>query len=505
MSMHDLIQRYRELSHERRLLLERLLREEGLSIAQIPIARQPRDTHRFPLSFGQQRLWFPSQIQTGNPAYNMAYAARLTGLVDVTVMEKALNEIIRRHESLRTIFPDQEGQPFQMILPSSKAYLPTIDMHALPTDEREAIAFQLLQEGSLLPFDLRRGPLLRTILLRLEKEEYLFLLSIHHIVADGWSIAVFIREFVALYTAFLEDSPSPLPELPIQYVDFARWQQNWLCDEMLNEQIAYWRSQLAGMPLSLKLPLDHPRPALQTNNGARRAFALSPSLTASLKELSNREGVTLFMTLVAAFQTLLHVYTGEDDMVVGTDVANRNRVETEELIGFFSNQLVLRTDVSQNPPFLELLKRVRDVLLGAYAHQDLPFEKLVRALNPKRNLSYTPLFQVKIGFLSLPLLPQTFSSLKLEAVPLEGTAKFDIELSLWDSADGINGFFEYNTDLFDAATIVRMQEHFVTILQEVEINPEQRILAIPLKREGAKNTSAKQKQHVQSDDQFIFS
>ncbi|MGH2506015.1 MAG: condensation domain-containing protein, partial [Ktedonobacteraceae bacterium] len=388
--MHDLLRQYTTLSHEKRVLLELLLREEGLNITQLPIVQQPGEADRLPLSFGQQRLWFPSQMQLGNPAYNMAYAVRLMGALDVGIMERALQEIVRRHDSLRTRFPDQDGQPYQCIAPPSTWSLSTRDLRDVPKNQREAAALQQVNVESQQPFDLTHGPLLRTVLFCITETEYIFLLALHHIVADGWSIAVFIKEFITLYTAFSEGKPSPLTELPIQYPDFAHWQQNWLSDEMLDSQIAYWKSQLAGAPLSLKLPTDRPRPAVQTYRGAHQAFALSLPLTASLKALSTQENATVFMTLLAAFQALLHLYTGEDDIVVGTDVANRNRIETEKLIGFFSNQLVLRTDLSQNPTFLGLLSRVREMLLDAYAHQDVPFETLVKALNPKRNLSYTP-------------------------------------------------------------------------------------------------------------------
>jgi hypothetical protein len=365
---------------------------------------------------------------------------------------------------------------------ASQSFDPAVvDLRSLPEATHQAEVERLATSEAQQPFDLAMGPLLRATLLHLGEAEHVLLLTMHHIVSDGWSMGVLIRELAALYEAFSSGSPSPLPQLPIQYADFAHWQRQWLQGEVLAAQLSYWQQQLTGAPALLELPTDRPRPAVWTFGGATQFLALPEPLSQKLKILSQRSGVTLFMTLLAAFQTLLYRYTGQEDICIGSPIANRNRSETEGLIGFFVNTLVLRTDMSENPSFQELLGRVREVTLGAYAHQDLPFEQLVEALQPERSLSHQPLFQVMFVLENTPIsgleLPDlTISSLNIDS----STAKFDLTLSMEDTEQGLVGSLEYNTDLFDATTISRMLGHFQTLLEGIVVNPEQRLSDLPL-------------------------
>ncbi|HEX2250800.1 MAG TPA: condensation domain-containing protein, partial [Gemmatimonadales bacterium] len=446
------------------------------------------------LSFAQQRLWFLDQIEPANPAYNIHVALRLTGALSVPILEQSLSEILRRHEALRTTFRTVDGQPVQIIASAKPLRLPVVDLSGLRTPDRETEVQRLAAEEAGSPFHLARGPLFRTMLLRLDAEEHVLLLTMHHIVSDGWSTEVLYRELGTLYEAF-SAAPgaraaggSPLPELPIQYADYAVWQRDWLQGEVLETQLAYWKEQLGDSPPMLALPTDRPRPTLQTYRGARHEMVISRRATEGLKALSQREGAPLFTTLLAAFQTLLSRYTGQDDLLVGTPIANRTRVETERLIGFFANTLALRTDLSGDPTFLELLGRVREVALGAYAHQDLPFEKVVEELQPKRDLSHMPLFQVMFAFQNvLGAHGVGGSSLKLApgltACPLQvdsGVAKFDLTLYLSETEQGLKGSWQYNIDLFEAATIERMAEHFQALLDGIVANPERSLSKLPL-------------------------
>ncbi|MGK7878448.1 MAG: amino acid adenylation domain-containing protein, partial [Xenococcaceae cyanobacterium] len=445
-----------------------------------PILPVPQDKD-LPLSFAQQRLWFLGQLEPGSSAYNMPAVYRLTGQLNITVLEQSLNEIIRRHEVLRTTFPAVDGQPSQAIAPSVTLTLPTIDLREHPETEREAIAQQLANEEAQQPFNLATGPLFRVKPLRLAGAEYVLLLNMHHIISDGWSFDIFFRELEALYTAFSNDQPSPLPELPIQYADFAYWQRQWLQGEVLESQLNYWKQQLSGSLPLLQLPTDYPRPPIQTYQGAYQSLELSLDLTEALKTLSQQEGATLFTTLLAAFQTLLSRYSGQEDIIIGTPVAGRNQVETEGLIGFFINSLAIRTNLSGNPSFRQLLSQVREVTLGAYDHQDLPLEKLIEELNPERDLSRSPLFQVMFAFQNTPSQPREL--LGLTITPLEvhnGTSKFDLTLDLRETSEGIKGGIEYNTDLFKAETITRILGHFQTFLESIVANPEQRLWDLPI-------------------------
>lgn len=447
----------------------------------------------FPASFAQQRLWFIDQLLPGNTFYNVPTVLRLTGSLNLTALEQTFNEVVRRHEALRTRFGIVEGQPIQAIAPRLKIPLPVIDLQKLPADRREADARRLVTEASVRPFDLSQGPLLRLMLLKLDETEHILLLNLHHIVSDDWSMGVLIRELKAIYTAFAVQQPSPLPELPLQYADFAHWQREWLQGEVLETQLSYWRQQLDGIPV-LNLPTAQPQLGIQSYRGATQFLELPKSVTEALEALAQQEGATLFMTLLAAFQALLYHYTQQEDIVVGSPVANRNRSETEGLIGFFVNSLVLRTDLSGNPTFRQLLSRVREVTLGAYAHQDLPFEKLVEELHPERDLSRHPLFQVVFSLQNAPMEALELPGLKLNPLNIDfKTTRFDLEFHLWECSDsfrslwgeqwehteGIRGALVYNTDLFDDATITRIIGHFKILLESIVANPQAGIANLP--------------------------
>ena len=438
----------------------------------------------FPVSYAQQRLWFLEQLVPSNPFYNVSTTVRLIGPLNVAALQQTFNEIVRRHEALRTTFRLVDAQPVQAIAPSLNVALPVIDLQILPATERSQRVQWLTTQEAQRPFNLAQGPLLRMQLLHLDAVEYVLLLTMHHIVSDGWSIGVLIHELKVLYAAFATGQPSPLAELPIQYADFAQWQRQWLQGEVFSTQLAYWQQQLKDLSV-LQLPTDRPRPAVQSYQGATQYLELPLNLSQALESLGQRAEVTLFITLLAAFQTLLYRYTGQTDIAVGSPIANRNRSEIEDLIGFFVNSLVLRTGLDGNPTFLELLERVREVALGAYAHQDLPFERLVEALQPERDLSYTPLFQVMFALQSAPTPTLDLVGLNLNFSEVESrTAKFDLTLSMENTEQGLKGSLEYSTDLFDAATITTMLEHFQTLLAGIVAQPEQHLSNLPLLSEA---------------------
>ncbi|MEH2459861.1 amino acid adenylation domain-containing protein [Nostoc sp.] len=451
-------------------------------------------SENLPLSFAQQRLWFLDQLIPNNPFYNIPLALHLTGSLNQAALKQTFNEIVRRHEVLRTTIVMQSGQPVQVINPTLIITLPVIDLRQLPQAEREIQARQLTTQEAQRPFNLSTDSLLQVKLLWLHETQYILLLTMHHIVCDGWSIGVLIQEIAALYTAFASNQPSPLAKLTIQYADFAYWQRQWLQGELLEKQLGYWQKQLDGISM-LNLPTDRPRLAAQSYQGARQSLQLSKSLSEALLALAQQEGVTLFITLLAAFQVLLYRYTQQEDITIGSPIANRNRSEIEGLIGFFVNSLVLRTQLSRNPTFRELLSRVKEVALGAYAHQDLPFEKLVEELHPERNLNQNPLFQVVFALQNTPMSALELPSLTLSPLPFETeTTRFDLEFHLWepntqnglwaDSSEGISGFVIYSTDLFDDATITRMLGHFQILLSGIVADPEQRIAQLPLLSES---------------------
>jgi amino acid adenylation domain-containing protein len=455
-------------AEEKRALLAELLRT--------------RDEERrtYPLSFSQQRLWFLDQLAPGNTYYNIHLPIPINAAVDVPLFERALNELVRRHEVLRTTFAAEDGQPRQLVGDDVTLRLPLVDLAHLPPNEREAEAGRLAVEAVQEPFDLAAGPLLRVTLLRLQSTEHVLLLTVHHIACDGWSMGVFVRELTAIYGAYLAGRPSPLAELPFQYGDFAVWQREWLQAEVLERQLSYWREQLAELP-PLQLPTDRPRPAVQSHRGAFRGFVLPRTLVPGLRELAHREGATLFMALLAAFKALLARYSGQEDFAVGTYIANRNRAEIEGLIGFFVNTLVLRTDLGGDPTFRDLVRRVRETALAAYAHQDVPFEMLVDELQPDRDLSRNPLFQVIFQLPSTAGLPQQEQPAdgRLTEVQL-GISAFDMAVTLWEAGDAAVGQIEYSTDLFDDDTIARMLRHFEVLLEGIVDDPDRRISELPL-------------------------
>lgn len=473
--MSELSQRIAGLSPEKLKLFAQRLQNKKESVFLLgQIVAQTRESNLFSLSFAQQRLWFIDQLQPENIAYNISQPMRIVGSLNVAALEQSFHEVMRRHEVLRTTLTVVDGQPLQVIAPSFSFKLPVVDLQKLSQNHREAEVLRLASEEAQQPFDLTKGPLLRVTLLQLAGAEYALLLTMHHIVADGWAIGVLIQEIATLYKAFSVGKVSPLSELSIQYVDFAVWQRKWLQGERLETQLAYWQRQLGGkLPVLELANISQVRGTIQTFSGGREALVLPKTLSEKLKTLNQRQGITLFMILLAAFQTLLHWYTNQEDIIVGTDIANRNQAETQELIGFFVNQLVLRTDLSGNPTFLELLERVREMTLEAYAHQDLPFDKLVDALNPKRELNRTPLFQVKIVLEntqtpSLELPGLIISPLKVE----NKTVQFDLLLELNETEKGLFGVWEYNTDLFDQDSIVRLSNNFATLLNKIATHPE---------------------------------
>jgi amino acid adenylation domain-containing protein len=429
-----------------------------------------------PLSFSQQRMWFLDQLEPGNPAYNRPSSIRLTGPLNVAALEKSLNEIIHRHEVLRTHFPMNKGTAIQVIASNLNLTLSVTDISDCP--DRETEAQRLAASEAQRPFNLAQGPLIRAGLLRLNKDVHVLLLTMHHIVFDGWSMGVLLRELATLYNAFCIGKPSPLAKLPVQYVDFAHWQR--LQGETLNTQLSYWKQKLADISV-LNLPTDRPRPAVQTFRGGKQSLVLSKSLSDSLKALSQQENVTLFMTLLAAFQILLHRYTGQDDIIVGSPIAGRHLVETEKLIGVFINTLVLRTDFSGNPTFQTLLAHVRETALGAYAHQTVPFEKLVEELQPERDLSRTPMFQVLFQLRNIPNDALKVQGLRMDEFEFDtGVTQLDLALDMVDKPEGLSCVLMYNADLFNADTIKRMDGHFQTLLTSIVENPAQLIHELPL-------------------------
>ncbi|MCT7952694.1 amino acid adenylation domain-containing protein [Ancylothrix sp. C2] len=458
--------------------------KNGKSVEALPLLPISR-SESIPLSFAQTRLWFLDQLQPDSAFYNIPLTLRLFGQLNIAALQSSINEIIRRHEALRANFATVEGQPVQVIASTLSFQLEVVNLLHLSESQREIEAKRLATVEANRPFNLEQEPLLRGEVLQLGETEYLLLLTMHHIISDGWSLGVFVRELTELYQAFCTGKPPVLPELPVQYADFAVWQRQWLTGEILETQLHYWKEQLKNAPNLLELPTDRARPAVQTFRGGYYYAAFSKELSAELATLSKQAGVTLFMTLFAAFVTLLYRYSGQDDIVVGTPVAGRNRRELEGLIGFFVNTLVLRTDLGGNPSFEQLLDRVREVALQGYTHQDLPFEQLVEVLQPTRDLSYTPLFQVMFalddaGVPSIELLDLAVSSYSVESV----TAKFDLTLSMENTADGLVAEWEYNSDLFDETTIVRMAEHFQTLLEGIVANSKQAISELPLLTPG---------------------
>lgn len=472
---------------KRRTLRETLLREAGLKSEHTVEIPRRQGSGPAPLSFAQARLWYLHQFAPDNPLYNVPVAVRLHGPLDVAALEKSLEYLTNRHESLRTTFPTG-NDPVQVVGPPAKHALPLVDLRHLDARDREAHARLLANAEAVRPFDLSSGPLFRTRLLRLDEQDHVLLMTQHHIVTDAWSKGVLFRELSALYEGFRAGMPISLPDLPIQYPDFAVWKRAWLTGERLEKQVAYWKRKLEGAPPLLNLPTDRPRSAIATYAGGITEIAVPRSVAMQLRALSHATGTTLFMTLLAAFKVLLSRYCGQDDIVVGTPVANRSRSELEGLIGFFVNTLVLRTDLSGDPDFRELLTRVRETALGAYDHQDLPFEKLVEELQPERSMSHSPLFQVLFVMQNAPKEALQFSGLTLNRFNIDKvTSKFDLHLSVRETPDGLRVWAEYSTELFDAHTIDRMLEHYVVLLGGIGEHPDQPVSRLPMRTEAERH------------------
>lgn len=478
-----------ELSERKADILSFLTQLTDEAVADVPpILPVPRDRN-YPLSFSQERLWFLDQLDPNSPAYNIHSATRFQGSLNIKALEQSLSELMRRHESLRTTFSVIDGKPIQVIAEPTPFCLPLIDLSGLKEPDREREMQRLATAEAERPFDLSRGPLLRVHLIRLQEDDHLWVENIHHIISDDWSMKIFTQELAELYKAFSQGQPSPYSDLPLQYVDFAQWQREWLQGEVLDAQVEYWKKQLGGTLPILQLPTDRPRPANQNYRGTHERFLIPGPLYNALRGVGDKEGVTLFMLVLAAFNTLLYRYSGQDDIIVGSPIAGRNQVETEKIIGFFLNTLVLRTDLSGNPTFRQLLSRVREVCLGAYAHQEIPFEPLLEQLRVKRDLSRTPLFQTMLVLLNTPVAAPrpTAETMGLTFIPVKidnGTTKFDLSLTMTETANGIDSVLDYNVDLFDAPTIRRLIGHFLTLLEGIAQNPNQRIADLPLLKEA---------------------
>ncbi|MCK8498050.1 non-ribosomal peptide synthetase [Myxococcus fulvus] len=477
----DTLELLNSLSPEKRAQVLKSLKQEALQTQSPRIARRADPRAPVPVSLAQNRLWLFEQLRPGGHAYNEVSALRLEGTLDVAVLEQSLQEIVRRHEVLRTSFAEGPEGPVQIITPTVATRLHVVDLAGLAEAEQSRELQRLIDAESRRPFDLTKGALLRTTLFQLGARKSVLLTVVHHIVLDGWSIGVFQRELAELYRELSAGRPSPLRELPIQYADYAVWQRQWMKDDVLQRQLEYWTRQLKDAPPLLTLPFANPRPETERFAGAREYFTLDEQVSKGLSALSRRLNASLFMTLLATFQTLLHRYTGQTDIPVGTVVANREQPELEQLIGFFVNTLVLRGDLGGNPRFEELVERTRATALAAFEHQSLPFEKLVDALKPERSLGYNPLFQVMFILQNMPAADLTLPGLTLSPLEIGSvTAKYDLTLVMDETPHGLHGHWEYNSDLFDADTIRRMSGHLEVLLRAVVENGTRPLAELPL-------------------------
>ncbi len=461
------------------------VRQAGTTSAP-PLVAVPRDdTANMPLSFAQQRLWFLDRLEPESSAYNIAEAFDLDGALDLAALARALNQVVRRHEVLRASFCYRDGEAWQRLAEPRSFVLPVADLSALPAPAAGAERQRLIRAEERRPFDLARGPLFRFTAVAAAPERHALLISLHHIVSDGWSMTIFFDEVATLYRTFAAGRPPSLGDLPVQYLDYAVWQRGWLRDEVLAEQLGYWRRQLEGAPQDLPLPLDRPRPAVQTFRGAAQSFRLGQETSAGFMELARREKATLFMATLAAFCALLQRYTGRDDLLVGTLFANRDRLEIQRLIGFFVSTLTIRADLSGRPTYRQMLARIRETCLESFAHTEVPFERIVEELRPQRDLSRSPLFQVMFDMISAAPPADQLEGLAVRRIRGSATvAKFDLVLSAVDAAGRLDGSVQYNADLFDPSTIRRLLRHFATLLAGIVADPELPVDAQPLLDRG---------------------
>lgn len=466
-----------EFSDLKKELLEKM--KKGLmkkdSIKSTKVQKKP-DNVAIPLSFQQQRMWFINKLVSDCAAYNIPLGIRLKGNLDVTLLEESVNEVIKRHETLRTVFKSIEGEAHQVVLPQLKINFINEDLRSIPSDIREHQMLKLIKEAACRTFNLEMGPLLRANLWRMKDDEYVLLLNIHHIIADTWSVSIFIHEMCAFYEAGVKGEKAVLPEMSLQYSDFAYWQRQYLAGDELEDQMSYWSKQLEGAPTVLALPTDKARPTIEKYEGDIEFFNLSSSITGKLNEFAKKYDVTLFMLLMAAYEVWLHHYTGQNDILVGTQIANRNRADFEKLIGFFSNTLVIRGNLSDDPTFEEYVRRVKEVTLNAYEHQEIPFEKIVDKLKIERDMGRNPLFQVMFVLQNTPYPQLKFSDITMETIEFHnGTCKFDLWLSIVEEGGKLRGALEYNSTIFERKTALRIIDNFTYLLEEILSNPKKQI------------------------------
>jgi hypothetical protein len=483
--MKNLSERISALSPTQRTLFEARLKQKSIdarrALAQSQAIPRRRQLNNCPLSFDQERLWSLSQGAEGNPAYVIYSASRLEGRLDIAVMQRAIDEIVRRHEILRATFAVVDGSPVMVIAPQLQLFLRVEDLMSLPASERLQEAMRRVNLASGEAFDLSRGPLARVGLLRLGEQDHVLYINLHHAITDRWSATIVEEELAALYDAFSKGEPSPLSEMPIQFPDFAAWQRQWLQGETLEAQSAYWRQQLAGAPMVLELPTDRPRPPVQQFRGAREHILIPNSLLASLKSLAQGEGATMFMTMLAAYNLLLYRHSQQSDILVGLTVSNRERPETVGMLGYLLNMVVLRTRLAGDLSFRRLLQQVRAAVVGAFAHQDMPLGLLIEQLQPPPDPSRSPVFQVSYIYLDFPELG-AMNQVDLRATSLNpdnGSSRFDLTLAMTEMSAGLNTLFEYNTDLFEAASIRRMLERLVAMLEAIASDADLLVSELP--------------------------
>jgi Condensation domain len=483
--MKNLSERISALSPTQRTLFEARLKQKSIdarkALAQSQAIPRRRQLNNCPLSFDQERLWSLNQGAEGNPAYVIYTASRLEGLLDVSVMQRAIDEIIRRHEILRATFAVVDGSPVMVITPQLQLDLRVEDLTSLPASERLQEAMRRVNLASGKAFDLSRGPLVRVGLLRLGEQDHVLYINLHHTITDRWSAAIVQEELEALYDAFSKGEPSPLADMPIQFPDFAAWQRQWLQGETLEEQSAYWRRQLAGATMVLELPTDRPRPPVQQFRGARERIMIPNSLLAALKSLAQGEGSTMFMTMLAAYNLLLYRHSQQSDILVGLTISTRERPETVGMLGYLLNMVVLRTRLADDLSFRQLLRQVRAAVVGAFAHQDMPLGLLIQQLQPPPDPSRSPVFQVSYIYLDFPELgAMNQAGLRATTLDLDnGSSRFDLTLALTEKSAGLDTMFEYNTDLFEAASVRRMLERLVAMLEVIASDADLTVADLP--------------------------